>query len=188
MHLLLKAPADLLIVVELPEELSKVHIPQHRLIHAGVGKVNTTLGLCRAIAKHRPRLVVNYGTAGSLHPNLSGLHRVPRFVQRDMDVRGLGFPLGSTPYDRIAAIEFDDQGLSGDSFVDQLPEIATDLVDMEVYALAKVCLLEKIPFECCKYISDNASAEASSAWQEHVHQGASAFIKKLPELLHHYDQ
>jgi adenosylhomocysteine nucleosidase len=179
MQHLIKAPADLLIVVALPGKLTKENIPQHRLIYTGVGKVNATLGLCKAIAEHRPRLVVNYGTAGSLRPNLSGLHRVSRFMQR------------TTPYDRIAAIEFDDQGLScgtGDSFVDQLPEIATDLVDMEAYALAKVCLLEKIPFECFKHISDNANSDASSVWQEHVHRGTSAFIEKLQELLRHYGQ
>ena len=37
--------------------------------------------------------MVNYGSAGALRAGLAGLHRVTRFLQRDMDVRALGFAL-----------------------------------------------------------------------------------------------
>ena len=35
----------------------------------------------------QPKKVVNYGSAGALRTGLSGLCRVTRFKQRDMDVR-----------------------------------------------------------------------------------------------------
>ena len=39
--------------------------------------------------------------------------------------------------------------------------IKVDVVDMEAYALAKVCKLENINFRCFKFISDNADETAS---------------------------
>ena len=43
--------------------------------------------------------MVNYGSAGALRSGLAGLHQVTRFLQRDMDVRALGFALGQTPFE-----------------------------------------------------------------------------------------
>ena len=38
------------------------------------------------------------------------------------------------------------------------PELACDLVDMELYALEKLAKHEQIPLKCLKFISDNADA------------------------------
>ena len=50
-----------------------------------------------------------------------------------------------------------------------------DIVDMEAYALAKVCKLEGIKFRCLKYISDNANSDASSDWTKNCKKGAKLF-------------
>ena len=44
-------------------------------------------------------LVLNFGSAGSRVHDTGALLACHEFVQRDMDVRGLGFPLGVTPFD-----------------------------------------------------------------------------------------
>ena len=48
---------------------------------------------------------------GALRQDLSGLCRVTRFQQRDMDVRALGFSLGQTPFEDDVIIDLDGDGL-----------------------------------------------------------------------------
>jgi len=99
-----------------------------------------------------------------------------------MDAVGLGFVLGETPFDEISTIDNKRKGLScgtDDSFVNTKPKLLTDLVDMEAYALAKVCKLSQIEFICYKYISDNADDDANNAWNENLTNGALAFSNLL---------
>ena len=103
-----------------------------------------------------------------------------------MDVRGLlDIKLGETPFDDINEIHNSNKGYScgtGDSFVNKQIEIDVDLVDMEAYALAKVCKLEGIKFRCFKYISDNADDSASIDWLENCKKGAKLFQIKMIEF------
>jgi adenosylhomocysteine nucleosidase len=102
-----------------------------------------------------------------------------------MDASELGFKIGETPFDNISKISFGNNGLSigtGDNFVSQKPKIVTDLVDMEAYAIAKVCLLRNINFLCFKYISDNADQNASNNWEKNISNGKIAFQRKMQEL------
>ena len=151
--------------------------------HIGVGKVNATYNLTKLIQEHKPSEVINYGTAGAIKKGLSGIVEVTKFYQRDMDVRGLlDLKLGETPFDDINEIINLNEGYScgsGDNFVNKQIEMEIDLVDMEAYALAKVCKLESIKFRCFKYISDNADNSASIDWLENCKKGAKLFHTKI---------
>ena len=72
---------------------------------------------------------------------------------------------------------------SGDTFATSTPEIKCDLVDMEAYAIAKICYLKAIKFRCFKYISDNADIGANDDWIKNVSMGKKLFIKKMRHLL-----
>ena len=101
-----------------------------------------------------------------------------------MDVRGLGFALGQTPFEDNAPHDFGRRGLTcgtGDQFVTAPPELSTDLVDMEAYALAKSARDHQIDFYCFKYISDQADDAATTSWQDNVQKGAALFVKMLTE-------
>ena len=154
--------------------------------HIGVGKVNATYNLTKLIHEHNPSEVINYGTAGTIKKELSGLVEITKFYQRDMDVRGLlDIKLGETPFDDINEILNSNEGYScgtGDSFVNKQIEMDVDLVDMEAYALAKVCKLEGIKFRCFKYISDNADDSASIDWLENCKKGAKLFHTKTNDF------
>ena len=151
--------------------------------HVGVGKINATYNLIKLIYRYKPIQVINYGTAGSITKGLSGIVECTRFYQRDMDVRGLlNLKLGETPFDNINEIVYSKDGFScgsGDSFVNKKIEMNVDVVDMEAYALAKVCKLEDIDFKCYKYISDNADEAAPSDWINNCKKGAELFQSKL---------
>ena len=154
--------------------------------HVGVGKINATYNSLRLISIHRPKLVINYGTAGAIKSNLQGIVECTKFYQRDMDVSPLmNLKIGQTPFDDINEIINSNDGYScgsGDNFVTKKIDINVDVVDMEAYALAKVCKLENITFRCFKFISDNADEAASNDWVKNCENGAKLFKHKLKEL------
>ena len=148
--------------------------------HTGVGKINAAYNTLRLINIHKPKIIINYGTAGAINKELKGIVECTKFYQRDMDARGLDFGLGETPFDSINEIVISKNGFScgtGDSFVNKYIDMKVDVVDMEAYAIAKVCKLENIEFKCFKYISDNADANANVDWNENLVSGVSAFSK-----------
>lgn len=159
------------------------------LLYTGVGKVNAAAALARRLAEMRctgaeQPLVVNMGTAGSRSIAAHTLVAANRFAQRDMDVSGLGFAPGTTPFDATpAVIEFPSvlpqlpQVLcsTADSFATHLHEVAGDVVDMEAFALARVCLAENARFACVKYITDGADSDSATHWQAALDNAARAF-------------
>ena len=154
----------------------------HYFKHIGVGKINAAYNTLKLIQIHKPKIIVNYGTAGAINTKLKGIVECTKFYQRDMDVRGLDFKLGETPFDKVREIIISDSGYScgtGDSFVNQKIEMEVDVVDMEAYAIAKVCMLENIEFKCFKYISDNADENANNDWNTNLALGAEAFAKMI---------
>ena len=166
------------ILVALEQELPKSYLPGWKIIYTGVGKVNASFAISRSYLDYKPEYVVNYGTAGSLNKNISGLIEVSKFYQRDMDVRGLGFQLGQTPFENDLFVQLDKNGYScgtGDSFVMTSPDLVTDIVDMEAYSYAKFCKINKLNFICFKFISDNADDDAGKDWSKAFKKGAKEF-------------
>ena len=165
-----------LIVCALPIE-TQGQLEDYDVLYTGVGKVNATFALTQKFGKlgsYIPYdLVINYGTAGSQSWKYKkgDLVDCTRFVQRDMDVTGLGFKLGQTPFEedvpiilqselescKFNILKYGKNALcgSGDSFVDGDEQFG-NIVDMEAYALAKVCYRYNVPFISFKYITDDA--------------------------------
>ena len=146
--------------------------------HIGVGKINATYNTLKLIGIHKPKIVINFGTVGAINDNLKGIIECTKFYQRDMDARDLNFALGETPYDEIKEIINSDSGYScgsGDNFVNKKIDMNVDVVDMEAYAIAKVCKLENIEFKCFKYVSDNADNKAKDDWKRNLELASKAF-------------
>ena len=152
----------------------------------GVGKINATYNLTKLISKYQPDEIINYGTAGGINGNLNGIIECTKFYQRDMDVSGLmNLKIGQTPFDDINEIINSETGYScgsGDNFVTREIPMKVDVVDMEAYAIAKVCKLENINFRCFKFISDNADEAAGHDWVKNCEKGAKLFEQKLKEI------
>ena len=157
---------------------------------SGVGKINATIKTLEVIEKYKPKMIINYGTAGSTK-GVTGLVDCTRFTQRDIDASPLGFPKTMTPYESNVPhiINFSkiknpiNKKMScgtGDSFVTSDTGITTDVVDMEAYAIAKVCYLNNIDFVSYKYITDDGDAED---WKKNCTKG----IKEFKKVLEYYD-
>ena len=161
-------------------ELEAPRMSSWKNVHfTGVGKVNAAMTAAQLIEQHKPDVVWNFGTAGGITVD-GGLHRVTQFVQRDMVCGGIGCDPGQTPFESGIVLGEGD-GLTcstGDNFVsDPNLEIPADLVDMEAYAIAKVCERAGVEFRCYKYVSDQADGEASEEWSKTVANGEPYFIR-----------
>ena len=186
-------PADspsILIVAALPEELDHPGV-----LHTGLGKINAAYAVTRELQRQRPKLVVNYGTVGGLNPSLAGLVEIRRVLQVDMEAEPLA-PRGQTPFSP-GPFELDSgsDGVvcgSGDRFVTAvdpwLLQHAVDVVDMELFAIASVCLREGIPWRSFKYISDHADRDSQTSWQGHIREGQELFLARVGELALTYSE
>tara|TARA_B100001059_G_scaffold231767_1_gene268297 strand:+ start:581 stop:1108 length:528 start_codon:yes stop_codon:yes gene_type:complete len=154
--------------------------------YTGVGKINATYNLTKIIHKYKPTEIINFGTAGAINKKLNGIVECTSFYQRDMDVSSLmNLKIGQTPFDQINEIIQSKDGYScgsGDSFVNKQITMKVDVVDMEAYAIAKVCKLENINFRCFKFISDHADEAANIDWIKNCEKGAKLFEQKLNEI------
>ena len=197
---------DILIVcaleIETQEELNDFEPfsddPVWEVLYTGVGKVNATGQLTERLYRSHlhylpemPKLVINYGTAGSRKIKKGQLVDCTKFIQRDMDVTGLGFMRGQTPFeDNIPIIldydhvEFNPIGRratcgSGDNFVEDRTNYYGEVVDMEAYALAKVCYHYNVPFISFKYITDGADEQAHEDWEKNLADGIIEFKERV---------
>jgi adenosylhomocysteine nucleosidase len=167
------------------------------VLYCGVGKVNAAIALTRELRRYAhaaepPPLVLNFGSAGSRIHETGALLACHEFVQRDMDVSGLGFALGVTPFDEMpATLRFEPRFTrlsaavcgSGDSFATAASAVECGVLDMEGYALAKVCWLENAPFACAKYVTDGADHAAADHWRSNVHKAAEDFLSLYREAM-----
>jgi adenosylhomocysteine nucleosidase len=186
-----------LVVAALKAELAGVfEVAGVPVLYCGVGKVNAAIALTRELTRYALRgetmpLVINFGSAGSRRHDTGRMVACQEFVQRDMDASGLGFEPGVTPFDDAPArLTFDSVFIdlpsvvcgSGDSFAttaSNLDHAGPDyeVVDMEAFALAKVCWQENARFACAKYVTDGADHTAANDWQRNVHKAADEFLE-----------
>ena len=169
----------------------------HDILYTGVGKVNATYALTKRLSwegsinhESRKTLVINYGTAGSRKIKKGKLVDCTKFIQRDMDVTGLGFMRGETPFEKEPPLmlestsDFNQIGRhatcgTGDCFVEDKSQYYGEVVDMEGYALAKVCHNYDIPFISFKYITDGADEQAHEDWEKNLVDGIGEFESQI---------
>lgn len=120
----------------------------YQIIYTGVGKVNATINLLNFLFKNTHiDLVINVGTAGGINCNRNEIIECGIFEDGQLE-----YP-GSTE----EIITFDSNKkkiLTFDNFILSKPNKKCDCVDMESFALAKVCKKLNINFKCFKYITD----------------------------------
>ena len=197
---------DILIVCALEQEtqgqLDNYFDDERQILYTGVGKVNATLKLTQRLHSSHlhympkmPELVINYGTAGSRKYEQGELVDCTKFTQRDMDVTGMGYLKGQTPFENLTPmildydhVEFNPIGKklrcgTGDNFVQTDKDTYSDVFDMEAYALAKVCHHYDVPFISFKYITDNANEHSAGDWVDNCSDGVREFKNKILEEL-----
>lgn len=179
--------SELALIMALPNESKGLFEAAGIDVHySGIGKVNAAFKAFEVIQKTGCKTLLNLGTAGSSHFDAHELVEVTTFVQRDMDVSPLGFEVGITPVETEwpGAIDLEGyfeglrQGVcgTGDSFETGQPKVPCNLVDMEGYALAKVCKKLDVRLISVKYISDGANDTAHLDWEDNLLLGAQKLL------------
>jgi adenosylhomocysteine nucleosidase len=149
----------------LPQESRGLwNAPARSVLYTGVGKVNAAVHAGGAAAEMRctgrPMPLVREPRDGR-QPHLPRIRwwRANRFSQRDMDVSGLGFEPGVTPFDDTPASSSfaprftqlqQCRCLHRGFFATHLHSRRGDVVDMEAFALARVCRAENASFACAQ--------------------------------------
>ena len=189
--------SNILIVCALEVE-TQGQLNAYDVVYTGVGKVNATYKMTKFVESWGSEfpydLVINYGTAGSRKIKKKTLVDCTKFVQRDMDVTGLGFMRGETPFEKEPPLmletksDFNPIGRNatcgtGDCFVEDKSQYYGEVVDMEAYALAKVCYLYDIPFISFKYITDGADEQAHEDWEKNLADGIQEFKTQILQQL-----
>ena len=184
-----------ILIVSALEVETQGKLKDYNVLYTGVGKVNATYELTKHFGKHGSHipysLIINYGTAGSRKIKRKTLVDCTKFVQRDMDVTGLGFMRGETPFEQDPPVIIQQQNIefnpigrnatcgTGDNFVEDKTNYYGEVVDMEAYALAKVCYLYDVPFISFKYITDGADEQAHEDWEVNLADGIVEFKEKV---------
>ena len=182
--------ADALILAALSDEYISQDILDCPIIYTGVGKINATRTTTEQILKYKPELVLNVGTAGSLNPEMSGVFVVKDVIERDMLAEPLA-PRGTTPFDKFNSIFQSDKGTvrcaTGDSFVTEkdpwLISNQVDLVDMELFAIAKVCEFYGVSWRSMKYVSDYVDEQSANSWRDSLEHSSREIRNAIERLL-----
>lgn len=157
----------------------------------GIGKVLAGYNLMKKLESQRPGIVVNLGSAGSTEFTKGSVISCTKFIQRDMDIRALGYRKFETPFSGEEPIlEYGfaapnlQQGICGTGDFFETAHVNTEynVIDMEAFPLALIAKKENIPFLCLKYISDGADGAAAEDWLVSVHHAAIALRAVVDSL------
>ncbi len=189
---------DCLIVIACKEESEGLFETLNtNLIFTGVGKINAAYYLTKKLEEMKynnnvPKYVINLGSCGSKKYKKGSLVYCNKFIQRDMDATAFGYEKGVTPSDNFPLILEHNYIIdnlpngvcgSGDSFVTtEKVDNRIDLVEMEAYALARVCKLENIDFIAIKYITDGLNENGSEDWDKEVKSSAQTMFDYLKSI------
>jgi adenosylhomocysteine nucleosidase len=144
------------------------------VFYTGIGKINAARLTTDVILNEKPDFILNVGTAGCLRKELFGeVIGVKEVVERDMLAEPLS-PRGNVPFGLQQSSFFSEYGTvkcgTGDSFVstkdEWLLENNIDLVDMELFSIAKVSFHYSVPWRAIKFASDMADGNSAAQWKD----------------------
>ena len=152
----------------------------------GVGPVESGVAMGAELSRLHaqnalPDLVVSLGSAGSRSLEQTEIYQAVSVSYRDMDASALGFEKGATPFLdlpvtvplplrvpglREAALSTGAAIISGTAY----DAIATDMVDMETFAVLRACQRFGVELIGLRGISDGAAElKHVSDWTEYLH-------------------
>lgn len=180
---------NIVVVAALESEYFSSKGPIKKIYYTGIGKVNSARLTTELILAFKPDLILNVGTAGCLRKNLLGeVLGIKEVIERDMVAEPLA-PRGTVPLSGQQPMLESNFGTArcatGDSFVtskDQwLLDNCVDLVDMELFAIAKVAAHYDVEWKSVKFASDLADEDAAEHWNDSLEK-ANQKINEMIEL------
>jgi len=154
------------------------------IFQVGIGKTNAAMNMTKIIIEENPDLVINFGSCGNLQKNKVGEIIEVGETYNNIDVRPFS-EYGCTPESNECEIKLSESGIkcfSTDQIYDNtrtdyaekyLEMIkGCDIVDMECYPLAYVCMKYGVSFKSYKWVSDDGDVDN---WEENAAIGFQNF-------------
>jgi len=172
-------------------------------VMTGVGPVEAAIGATRALeacldAGGPPDLVLSLGSAGSNTLEQGAIYQIASVAYRDMDASPLGFVKGVTPFlDHppaialpcrlpdipVASLSTGADIVSGAAYA----AIDADMVDMESFAVLRVCQTFGVPLIGLRGVSDGAADlhhyDDWTALLGHIDQEMAAILDRFGDLI-----
>tara|TARA_B110000977_G_scaffold112664_1_gene145921 strand:+ start:72 stop:614 length:543 start_codon:yes stop_codon:yes gene_type:complete len=149
----------------------------------GIGKVNAAVNTYKLIQKYKPDHVVNFGSCGNLKDYKVG--EVLKIGKVYDDFYGCVVPehrpivIDDSPVKLFTTdIFYDTEAVYSNNYTKKIRKC--DIVDMEGYSIAKVCMNENISVSLYKWISDDGD---SSSWLKNATAGYNNFKTLLYKWL-----
>lgn len=164
----------LLIVMALREESGGV-LEQHgfNIQYTGLGMVNAASKLTELALSLKPDRVINLGTAGSFFLPPGTMVEVEGVVQRG---NVISFIRELKKVKTISELPKATCGTADFVEVEKQPNPSYHIMDMEAWALAKVCEKLEIPFHSFKFITDSSDANTFKDWKKNLMQAHLGFL------------
>ena len=154
------------------------------IYQVGIGKTNSAMNLTELIIRHKPDLVVNFGSCGNLKDYKVGEVIEVGTTYNNIDVRPFA-EYGCTPENNKCEIKLSDSGVkcfstdqiydnSRTDYADKYLEMIgkCDIVDMECYPLAYVCQNYGVELKSYKWVSDDGDVDK---WEDNAAVGFNNF-------------
>ncbi|MCF6303009.1 MAG: 5'-methylthioadenosine/S-adenosylhomocysteine nucleosidase [Devosiaceae bacterium] len=155
-------------------------------LFTGVGPVEAAIALTRTLGDlaaktSLPDFVISLGSAGSRDLTQTHIYQASSVSYRDMDASLLGFEKGTTPFlDLPAELNLSPQlpGVpkatlsTGANIISgtDYDAISAQMVDMETYALKRVCQTFNLPLIALRGISDGShDLDGLLSWTQYLH-------------------
>ena len=181
-----------------PLQLKNNHITY---IRTGIGKTRSAYLLTKYMCENKPALVLNIGTAGTLHHQIGDIFIASHFIDRDYEairLPGIEYRIDGTELtsdnavlkEWVATQSYLGICSTGDTFVTEVSAQTEDMVDMEAYAQAHVCRESGIPFLSVKYITDIIGKNSVEHWEDKLSEAREGLIEwcREQELLEMLDR
>ena len=172
---------NLALLMALPHEAQGFFkdIPVH---FCGVGKVNAAYHAAKLSQKGIDG-ILNLGTCGSQKIPPRSLVQCRSFFQRDMEIKAPGESLPRELVTQTLDLGYPWTSCgTGDRVETISPSSPWDIVDMEGYAIARVCALEKLQFMSYKYVTDMSDGHTVKDWKQNLHSAAQGLYDCLVRL------
>jgi len=182
----------IVVVAALESEYFTIQGPIKKIYYTGIGKINSARVTTELILETKPELILNVGTAGCLRKELLGqVFGINEVIERDMIAEPLA-PRGTVPLsDQLPVLKSSfgtTRCATGDSFVtsrDQwLLDNQVDLVDMELFAIAKVAAHYGIDWKSIKFASDLADENAAEHWNDSLEKANLKISEMIESALY----
>jgi len=166
------------------ERYNEVEINGVPIFELGIGKINAAQRLTKIVLEEEPDMIINFGSCGNLKDYKIGEVIKVGKVINDFETHGLADEEREILIDGYSDIKL----FTTDHFYQPSENYSSwfkknikecDLVDMEGFALAKVCKDFDIPFHSFKWVSDDGNPDH---WLENASIGYNNFKKRFLEF------